>query len=25
VLVTRKDGVESLKEALVGATHGLDT
>jgi trk system potassium uptake protein TrkA len=25
VLVTRKDGVETLKEALVGATHGLDT
>jgi len=25
VLVTRKDGVDALKEALVGATHGLDT
>jgi Trk K+ transport system NAD-binding subunit len=25
VIVTRKDGLDSLKEALVGATHGLDT
>jgi trk system potassium uptake protein TrkA len=25
VLVTRKDGVDKLREALVGATHGLDT
>ena len=25
VLVTRKEGVDALKEALIGTTHGLDT